>query len=138
MHGITDSADCWIMNYNSTAPAFKLARLGYDVWLGNQRGTKHSLGHTTLDPKKDKAYWEFSYTEMGDFDAPAQVDYVRAFTGQNKISYVGHSQGTTQMFYQLSKPNNTINWGEKLNLFVSLAPVTSLTHTGSALFLWVS
>jgi lysosomal acid lipase/cholesteryl ester hydrolase len=34
-HGITDSADCWIMNYNEVAPAFQLVRAGYDVWLGN-------------------------------------------------------------------------------------------------------
>ena len=75
-HGITDSADCWIMNYNEVAPAFQLVRAGYDVWLGNQRGTKYSKGHTTLSTK-DKAYWQFSYTEMGKYDAPAQVDYVR-------------------------------------------------------------
>jgi lysosomal acid lipase/cholesteryl ester hydrolase len=54
-----------------------LIRAGYDVWLGNQRGTKYSSQHTTLNPKKDKQYWEFSFTEMGQYDAPAQVDYVR-------------------------------------------------------------
>ena len=70
-HGVTDSADCWIMNYNSTAPAFQLVREGYDVWLGNQRGTKYSTEHTTLNPKRDKAYWEFSFTEMGHYDAPS-------------------------------------------------------------------
>ena len=53
-HGVTDSADCWIMNYEQTAPAFQLARAGYDVWLGNQRGTKYSMGHKSLNPKKDK------------------------------------------------------------------------------------
>ena len=34
-HGVTDSADCWIMNFPEVAPAFKLLRAGYDVWLGN-------------------------------------------------------------------------------------------------------
>lgn len=132
MHGVTDSADCWIMHYPKLAPAFRLLRAGYDVWLGNQRGTKYSLGHTTLDYKKDKAYWEFSFTEMGLYDAPAQVDYVRAHTGQAKISYIGHSQGTSQMFYGLSA--NQTFWEERLNLFAALAPVTRLTHTGSDLF----
>jgi len=71
--------------------------MGYDVWLGNQRGTKHSLvpGHESLDPHKDGDYWKFSWTEMGDYDASAQVDFVRKTTGQDKITYVGHSQGTT-------------------------------------------
>ena len=58
------------------SPAFRLAQEGYDVWLGNNRGNKYSLGHTSLDPIKDKAYWEFSYTENGKYDGPAQVDYV--------------------------------------------------------------
>jgi pimeloyl-ACP methyl ester carboxylesterase len=79
-HGITDSADCFIVHYQDVAPAFKLLRAGYDVWLGNQRGTKYSLGHRNLS-LKDKAYWEFSFTEMGKYDAPAQVDYVRKHTG---------------------------------------------------------
>ena len=34
-HGITDSADCWIMQTKDTAPAFRLVEAGYDVWLGN-------------------------------------------------------------------------------------------------------
>lgn len=94
------------------------------------------MGHKTLNPTKDKKYWEFSWTEMGDHDAPAQIDYVRKFTNQAKITYIAHSQGTTQMFYQLAKPNN--NWGNKLNLFIALAPVTRLDHTMSDLFKFFS
>ena len=69
------------MNTGEKSPAFRLARAGYDVWLGNNRGTKYSLGHTSLTTK-DKAYWEFSYTELGDYDAPTQVDYIRNHTGK--------------------------------------------------------
>jgi len=29
------------------------------------------MKHQTLNPKKDKAYWEFSWWEMGMYDAPA-------------------------------------------------------------------
>lgn len=83
------------MNHPHVAPAFKLAREGYDVWLGNQRGIKYSLGHKTLDWQTDKEYWEFSFPEMGKYDQPAQINYVREFTRVDKLSYVGHSQGTT-------------------------------------------
>jgi len=76
-HGLADSADCWIMNTAEKSPAFKYADAGYDVWVGNNRGNKYSTGHVTLDPKKDKEYWEFSFDEFGDHDAVAQVDYVR-------------------------------------------------------------
>ena len=70
-HGIIDSANCWIMHQADIAPAFQLVRAGYDVWLGNQRGTTYSMDHLSLDYKKDKEYWQFSFTEMGEFDAPA-------------------------------------------------------------------
>jgi pimeloyl-ACP methyl ester carboxylesterase len=60
-------------DYDSIAPAFKLAAAGYDVWLGNQRGSKYSRRHETLDPddKDDLKYWDFSFVEMGEYDAPA-------------------------------------------------------------------
>lgn len=135
-HGVIDSADCWIMHRSEIAPAFQLVRLGYDVWLGNQRGTKYSMGHQYLDWTKDQKYWEFGFTEMGDFDAPAQIDYVRAFTGNQKVTYVAHSQGTSQMFYQLAKPKNA--WSDKLNLFVALAPVTRLDHSKAELMVYFS
>lgn len=137
MHGITDSADCFIVNYPNVAPAFQLVRAGYDVWLGNQRGTKYSLGHTKLDWRTDEAYWLFSWTEMGDHDAPAQINFVRTQTGADKVSYIAHSQGTTQMFYNLAKEDSSY-WGERLNLFVALAPVTWIDHTTSKLFADIS
>ena len=35
----------WIVNEPEKAPAFVLARNGYDVWLGNNRGNKYAKGH---------------------------------------------------------------------------------------------
>ena len=55
-HGILDSANCWIMNYSSMAPAFVAARAGYDVWLGNSRGNTYSLGNRKYDPKKNSKH----------------------------------------------------------------------------------
>ena len=76
-HGILDSANCWIINHADVAPAFVAARAGYDVWLGNSRGTTFSLDHTTLDHKKDEAkYWNFSWYEMGKYDLPAVIDMI--------------------------------------------------------------
>lgn len=40
--------------------AFRLADLGYDVWLGNARGNTYSAKHTTLDTS-GATYWKFSF-----------------------------------------------------------------------------
>lgn len=124
-----DSADCWVMHHPNVAPAFQLVRAGYDVWLGNQRGTKHSMEHLTLDYRKDREYWLFSFTEMGEYDDPAMVDYVRQHTRVEKLTYIGHSQGNTQMFYAISAHQDY--WKQRLNLFVALAPVSRLDHAKS-------
>jgi hypothetical protein len=46
----------WVYNKAEVAPAFVLARAGYDVWLGNNRGNRFSQTHETLSSKK-KEYW---------------------------------------------------------------------------------
>jgi hypothetical protein len=42
MHGLGYDATQWVFNSPDVAPAFVLSRKGYDVWLGNSRGTSHS------------------------------------------------------------------------------------------------
>lgn len=52
------------------------------------------MGHETLDNKK-KEYWNFTWVEMGRYDIPAVINYILDHSGQEKLSFVGHSQGTT-------------------------------------------
>ena len=70
-HGIFDTADAWVMHDADKAPAFVLASQGYDIWLGNNRGTRYSLGHLKLqfDRPEDMAkYHDFSRREMALYD----------------------------------------------------------------------
>ena len=105
------------------APAFVLARAGYDVWLGNNRGCRYSNTHTTLS-NKDFDYWQFTWEEMGTKDTPAVIDYILETTGYDKINYLGHSEGTTQIMAGGSLMPDYYN--SKFNVCIFYAPPASL------------
>lgn len=133
-HGILDSAYCWIINYADVAPAFVAARAGYDVWLGNSRGNTYSRANVSLDPdKNEKKFWDFSWFDMGTYDLPAVIDSIQAKTGGQKVAYIGHSQGTTQMFSALSE-DTAGYFNDKVPIFVALGPVSKISHTQAGIF----
>ena len=72
-------------------------------------------------------FFDYSFYELGKYDAPAQIDYVLKVTKHAKLSYIGHSQGTSQMFSQLSE-SSYLN--SKLNIFIACAPIVNLKNTG--------
>ena len=93
-HGIEADMFWWTINEADIAPALVLARAGYDVWMGNNRGTRWSLGHVNLT-SSEKAFWQFDWEDMGLYDTPKVLDYITLLTGHEKVNYVGHSEGTT-------------------------------------------
>ena len=102
-HGRQQDGTSWITNYEVEDKGFQLLLVdeGYDVWIGNNRGTRYSWGHETLDANEE-AYWNFSWAEMGLYDDPANITAIKQETGEDKIFYIGYSQGTGQMHYGLS------------------------------------
>ena len=50
-HGIECDHMFWFVGEPEIAPPFILARSGYDVWLGNNRGNRFCKSHERLDPK---------------------------------------------------------------------------------------
>jgi pimeloyl-ACP methyl ester carboxylesterase len=112
VHGLTHSAVTFIINQSFKGPAFRLADDGHDVWLLNTRGNYLSRRHSTLDTKS-KEYWYFTSNEIGRFDIPATVDYICEKTNQQKINYLGHSQGGFVLLFCLAtRPS----YNEKINL----------------------
>ena len=73
---------------------------------------------------------------MALFDLPAMIGFILEHTKQEKLSYIGHSQGTSQMFYALSIDHFKLN--EKINLFVALAPITKVGNDNEWHYTWFS
>ena len=129
MHGLLDSSDGAVINDESKSPAFMLANLGYDVWSGNARGNKYSRSHVKYDPDNDREFWDFSWDDIAAYDLPVFFDYVTKATGQQKIDYMGHSQGTTVMFAALADKNPVVT--QHLGKFIALGPVAYVFHQSS-------
>lgn len=129
---IIHAQDCdmmeWLWNDADKANALLLARAGYDVWLGNNRGNKYSNTHTSLTTK-DAAYWDYYQQDMAEKDLPTFIDHILEVTGQDQLSYIGHSEGTTQMF--LGASLNPEYFKQKVKVFAALAPVASTSHISS-------
>ncbi|EFC48216.1 predicted protein, partial [Naegleria gruberi] len=134
-HGVFNSSSAWLIGGQKYSFAFMLADAGFDVWLGNNRGVQFSRKHISWNSFTDKEFWKFSFTEMAKFDFPAQIKYVLKFTQVEKLSYVGHSQGTTQAFVALTLFPEL---QKKLDMFIALAPVCSLKHQQSKLLAMVT
>ncbi|XP_072827658.1 lipase member J isoform X5 [Vicugna pacos] len=128
-HGLLTSASSWISNLPNSSLGFLLADAGYDVWMGNSRGTTWSRKHLYLETNS-KEFWAFSFDEMAKYDLPASIDFIVKQTQQEEIFYVGHSQGTTIAFITFS--TIPIIAG-RIKIFFAFAPVFSIKYSKSPL-----
>lgn len=101
MHGMLATSADFLVTGPDVALGFLLSDRGYDVWLGNARGNKHSMNHKKFS-NSSKQFWTFSWHEIGFYDLPVMIDYVLKVTGSSKTFYAGHSQGTTSLLVLLS------------------------------------
>ncbi|CAN7938119.1 unnamed protein product, partial [Ixodes hexagonus] len=125
-HGLLASSTDFVLNFPGQSLGFLLADAGYDVWLGNNRGSRYSK-HTRLS-RSDSAFWDFSADELITFDLPTMLDMVLKETGQDKVHYVGWSQGALMLFGLLSERPE---YNEKIKLFSAIGPVPYIGHTWS-------
>ena len=124
-HGDFQDAASWLRDVSNDGKDqvpyhLQLADAGYDVWLSNNRGTWYSQEHVEYDAAVDMDYWMYTWADMGLYDDTANINVIRSATGEDKIFYVGYSQGTIQMFYGLT--HNQEFFAENLLKVVQLAP----------------
>ena len=128
-HGLMSSAEAFAMNGKNSL-AILLAEEGYDVWLGNNRGSVYSRGHKTKFAEGD--YFDYSFYELGKYDLVSTVDYIMNLTQATSISYVSYLEGSIPMLSALSE-----NQGEmrsKINFFIQLGPVVLMKTTQLKVF----
>lgn len=121
-HGLLMNSEIWVtmLEKNQNLP-FILYELGYDVWLGNNRGNKYS--HKHLTKKLDSVdFWDFSIDEFALFDIPDTIDFILEESGKKCLTYIGFSQGTAQAFASVSV-NTGLN--HKVDKIIAISPATT-------------
>ncbi|KDR21402.1 Lipase 3 [Zootermopsis nevadensis] len=126
-HGVLASSLDWVLTGPHKALGYKLSDAGYDVWMGNLRGTIYSTRHKNFSNTQPE-FWNYSWHEIGMYDLPAMVDYVLRVTGHPDLYFVGHSMGATVAVVMLSERPQ---YNDKLKITILLAPVVKLQHNTS-------
>ncbi|KAF5294278.1 hypothetical protein FQR65_LT10864 [Abscondita terminalis] len=124
-HGMTLNSGTYV-NIGEKSLAYILADAGFDVWLGNFRGSLYSRNHTTLS-FDDETFWDFSFHENGVYDLPAQLNLVHKINNQ-KIIFLGYSLGSTAAYIYTSLfPKES---QEKIEIIVNFAPSIYVEDVG--------
>ncbi|KAH8334932.1 hypothetical protein KR074_006716 [Drosophila pseudoananassae] len=131
-HGLASCSDAWILQGPDDSLPYLLADAGYDVWMGNARGTAYSRNHSTLSTENPR-FWQFSWHEIAIYDVTAIIDYaLRTENGkdQDSLHYVGHSQGTT-VYFALMSTHPEYNY--KIKTAHMFAPVAIMKNMANPL-----
>lgn len=125
--------------------AYNLADAGFDVWMGNARGSRNSRHHVSLDPEEDHLeFFDFTWHEISVYDVPTMMDYILENTGKERLHYIGHSQGGTSFLVMTSLRSE---YNDKIATAHLLAPAAYKAHFPNAFLrnlaafsnvLWVS
>lgn len=129
-HGLFSNSDGFLAGGPSTALGYLLADAGYDVWLGNARGNLYSRNNSRISVNHPR-FWHFDWHEIALYDLPAMMDFITNKTGQERMHYVGFSQGTTTYFVLMS---TNPEFNERILSGHMLAPCAFFKHTTSVIF----
>ena len=123
-HGLADTAWTFFQIGQKSLPFF-LLKEGYDVWLGNIRGSIFSSKHVTKTPQS--GLYDFTIDDFVKYDLPSMVNFIKSKTGVAKLSYIAHSQGST-MFFMLSMHDPTFVQNN-FDHFATVGTVPNIAYT---------
>lgn len=134
-HGLLGSSADWILLGPKQSLPYILADLGYDVWMANARGNYYSRGHIKLAVDSEE-FWRFSFQEMGQYDLPSVIDYIRAVKKCTRpIDFIGHSMGATALLVLLS---TTPQYNQYLRIGILLAPLAFMSNVEGPFKIWTA
>ncbi|KAH6789836.1 lipase 1 [Perilla frutescens var. frutescens] len=122
IHGLFMGGDAWFLDSPNQSLGFILANHGYDVWVGNVRGTHWSHGHVSLS-EDDKEFWDWSWQELALNDLGEMIHYIYSVT-YSKVLVVGHSQGTIMSLAAFTQPDIA----KMVEAAALLCPISYLGH----------
>lgn len=125
LHGLFMAGDAWFLDNTEQSLGFILADHGFDVWVGNVRGTRWSHGHVTLS-EKNKEFWDWSWQELALYDLAEMIHYIYTMTN-TKTFVVGHSQGTIMALAAFTQPEIV----EMVEAAALLCPISYLEHVNA-------
>ncbi|CAI8604901.1 unnamed protein product [Vicia faba] len=129
LHGLFMAGDAWFLNTPEQSLGFILADHGFDVWVGNVRGTRWSHGHISLS-EKNRYFWDWSWEELAQYDLAEMINYINSVTN-SKLFVVGHSQGTIISLAAFTQPEIV----EKVEAAALLSPISYLNHVSAPMVL---
>lgn len=104
---------------------YLLYEKGYDIWIGNNRGTKVSQNHVSKNSKKvNSDYWDFSMDDFVKYDIQSQINYIKKRTNAKKVDFVGYSEGTTLFLMLYMDYPEFVE--SSINRFISFGLIQSL------------
>ena len=115
----------WIGSYmkvdrSETAMPLRLYKDGFDVWLAVTRGQVGSREHKEYE-FEEEGFWDWSFQDLAVYETKAFFDFIYNET-HRPISYMGFSQGTTQMFFAIGLEYEY--YAERTNKVAQISPCT--------------
>ena len=102
---------------------YTMAKEGYDVWVGNNRGNRFTNNNG------QEGFWDYVFDHLAKYDITAIVNSVLSHSSSESLVFVGHSQGSLQLLSALSEGYIEES---KIKSYIGLGPILSIYNNKSS------